>query len=578
VKDEKKQDTTLKQVLQVLKAQHVEVGNVYIGHDTTTPTLTEGLFSTMRVLSIIALLLSVFLLIGTITTLVAEQIPIIGTMKAIGATQGQVIRHYLLAVFVYGLVGTVLGLVLGIVGGYVLVGYLGNLLNLDTGTLLVSPLLIFEAIAIGIGIPLIAAALPIYRGTRVTVLQAVQGYRLESGKKKWRKGRERLSWSPLTLLPQTLQFGIRNLFRKRIRALLTLSMLVLCGTAFLAVQTATYSCDIFLSQLFDTYHYDALVSLSNPQSYTTLQALLTTVPGIGRTEPLEQYAVDTKWGQGILTGVEPNTHLYQKQMVTGRWFTVNDQRVAVLSQDAADKAHLKVGDTIALGGSTTKAVWHIIGIVKDYGGINPGQFGVLVAPLQQVNAYTHQPIGYTQSVMVQKADSTRADATTMTNRLDDVMSHAGIQATVTTALQQKQGEQSEFQILYVLLYVVACIIALVSVMGLFNALVMNILERRREIGILRSMGATSGKVAQVFLTEGTALGVLAWLIAIVLGIPAAYGFVLLLERLLLPIPFVFNPLSLLIMLGFILLVVALASIGPIVGATRAKIVQILQYE
>jgi len=68
------------------------------------------------------------------------------------------------------------------------------------------------------------------------------------------------------------------------------------------------------------------------------------------------------------------------------------------------------------------------------------------------------------------------------------------------------------------------------------------------------------------------------LIAIVLGIPAAYGFVLLLERLLLPIPFVFNPLSLLIMLGFILLVVALASIGPIVGATRAKIVQILQYE
>jgi putative ABC transport system permease protein len=355
-------------------------------------------------------------------------------------------------------------------------------------------------------------------------------------------------------------------------------MLVMCGIAFLAVQTTTYSFDVFLSQLLDTYRYDVLVSLSNPQSYVSLQKVLATVPEIRQTEPLEQYGVDTKWGLGILTGVEPATQLYQKYMIAGRWFTVHDSNVVVLSQDAANKAHLNVGDSIALGGSTVKAKWRIIGIARDYGGINPGQFGVLLAPIRQVNAYTKQPVCYTQSVMVQTASSTLAETNTVTRRLDDAMSHAAIQATVTTALQEKQRTQSESQILAILLYVVTCIVALVSGMGLFNALAMSVLERRREIGILRSLGATSRKVAEVFWIEGVALSGIAWCIATVLGIPAAYGFVVLLNRLLFPVPFAFNPFSLLIMLGFVLLVTFLASGGPVLGAMRVKIVQTLRYE
>lgn len=122
------------------------------------------------------------------------------------------------------------------------------------------------------------------------------------------------------------------------------------------------------------------------------------------------------------------------------------------------------------------------------------------------------------------------------------------------------------------------IIALVGAIGLFNALVMSVLERRREIGILRSMGATGGKVAQAFLTEGVALGALAWLVAIVGGIPAAYGFVQLLGRLIVQVPFAFDPVSLLVMLAFMLVVASLASLGPVWGATREKVAQTLRYE
>ena len=65
-------------------------------------------------------------------------------------------------------------------------------------------------------------------------------------------------------------------------------------------------------------------------------------------------------------------------------------------------------------------------------------------------------------------------------------------------------------VLFVLFSSVVAIIAVVGAIGLFNTLAMSVLEHRREIDILRSMGATGRKVAQVFWTEGVALGVVAW--------------------------------------------------------------------
>ena len=85
-------------------------------------------------------------------------------------------------------------------------------------------------------------------------------------------------------------------------------------------------------------------------------------------------------------------------------------------------------------------------------------------------------------------------------------------------------------------------------------------------------------MAQVFWTEGVSLGVVAWVLALVVGIPAAYGFVRLLAQMLFRVPFAFDPLSLVVMLVFILVVATLASVGPVWGAARVKIAQTLRYE
>ena len=73
LRDYGQRDATARQLAQVFAGQHVLVLGVSVGHSDYVSSIADGLFGTMRVLSIIALLLSVFLLLGTIMALVAEQ-------------------------------------------------------------------------------------------------------------------------------------------------------------------------------------------------------------------------------------------------------------------------------------------------------------------------------------------------------------------------------------------------------------------------------------------------------------------------------------------------------------------------
>jgi putative ABC transport system permease protein len=68
----------------------------------------------------------------------------------------------------------------------------------------------------------------------------------------------------------------------------------------------------------------------------------------------------------------------------------------------------------------------------------------------------------------------------------------------------------------------AVIVAVVGGVGLSGVLTLNVLERRREIGVMRSIGASSWRVVNLAIGEGVLLGWLSWLIALPLSIPAAY--------------------------------------------------------
>jgi len=572
VVDKSREKDTLKQLSALLQSHNIKVTGADTIDDFWDPGIINGLFTIMRVLSSIALLLTGFLIINTVTTLVAEQTRIIGTMKAVGGTRGAVLRGYLTSVGIYGAVGTVLGIALGLFGGHQLTAFLATIIILDIGPLTVAPGLIMTSVLVGVGVPFLAAVLPLWSGTGITVREAIAAYGVGmTGSRAGASLARRLTW-----VPQTTWLGLRGLFRRRWRALLTLLALTLSGTAFLAIQTTTYSVNRFISQVFSQYDFDAFVG-TKALPYDQIRAKLLAIPNVAHVERFEQDEVKTQWGQVLLTGVEEDAQLYHHEAIAGRWLNPGEQNVLVISDALANATGKRVGDTLAFSSARNDATWTIVGEVHDLNG-GLGLKGVMLTSIANMHTFEQTDPNLANNFMVQAADRSPAAVNQMANTLDDTLSREGLAPFVSTAQQQIQRNQNQFQILYFLLYAVAAIVALVGVLGLFNTLTTSVLERRREIGILRSMGATGWRVASIFWTEGLALASISWLVAAVIGVPAAFGFVTLISEVLLPLPFAFDPLTLLVTLAFILVSATLASIIPALSAARARIADTLRYE
>ena len=575
--DTRQSQQTARALQRALVEHHVEVENTSIrGNDFTSPAI-NGVFTIMRVVSLIALLLTSLLIINTVTTLMAEQTKNIGTMKAIGATRGRVMRTYLQTVGIYGVAGTALGIGLGIYLGDLFTSFLTTVVTVELGPFSVDPGIILVSVAVGLGIPLVAALAPLWNGTRITVREAMAAYGITTGVSGASAARRRARAPRVYWLSQTAQLGLRGVFRRRGRAALTLLALTLSATAFLAVQTTTYAVGAFSTQIFAQYDTDAFLHLHSPQPYAQLKAQLLSLPNVARIERFEQGGVTTKWGTLFLQAAEPDTQLYHYQLLKGRWFTDNQPKSLLLSEVAAAKTGLSVGSPIAISSATTTQMWTVIGIVRDYNG-GPGEIGSAFTSIDDLHTFYGEPLGAGIAFLVRAHDRSPAAVNTMANTIDNTLAGEGLAPSVETTQQNVSRSQAQFAILYALLYAVAGIVALVGILGLFNTLSSSVLERRREIGILRSLGATGWRVAGVFWTEAMALAGISWLAAVALGIPAAVGFLALLSAVLLPIPFAFSPVALLAMLIFTLIIASLASFIPALGAARVRVVETLRYE
>ncbi|MFM7678906.1 MAG: ABC transporter permease, partial [Roseiflexaceae bacterium] len=76
-----------------------------------------------------------------------------------------------------------------------------------------------------------------------------------------------------------------------------------------------------------------------------------------------------------------------------------------------------------------------------------------------------------------------------------------------------------FNLIIVVLSILSTLIAIVGALGLTGTMSMNVLERTREIGIMRAVGASDRAVRQVIVSEGVVIGLLAWLMGTVISIP-----------------------------------------------------------
>jgi putative ABC transport system permease protein len=548
----------------------------------------RGILSLVRALLAVALLIGVVLVMNAVTALVAEQASVIGTMKALGATRARIVAGYAATVLVYGLVATPLGIGLGILAGGRLASSLAASIPLAPGPTVVSASAIGLALALGLVLPLLAALPPLWLGTRISVHAALGEWGV-SGVERKRRRVPRVLMRLLEWVPQTLWLGLRGLFRKPWRAAISIATVAVAAACFLVVASLASSVNASIGSVWGAFRADVEVYVGGDNSYRQISDLLAHVSNIRRVERVGWFGSQLAWGKVGVWGIEPASRIHRARVASGRWFRPGERQVCLVSTDLAARASLHIGSTITVPGpgGTRSLRFVVIGIVHEPVD-DLSQVGTIDMPVNDLYRLEGAPpahiADYTNRVLVQARDRSPAAVDRLTRTLDAIgrqAAPAGKQGPIAEVFRfhdEVVRQQRNFLPVYLLLLAVAIVVAAVGTMGLADALTASVVERRREIGLLRTLGASGRRIGAVFLIESTALSLSAWLLAAAAGVPLAYLFVDLFRRDVMPTDFHFAPASLALMIAATLTLAALAAVIPARRAAALRTADLLRAE
>lgn len=534
----------------------------------------------LGVLGALSLLLSAFLVINTITALLTQQIRQVGIMKAIGARAGQIVGMYLITIAGFAVLALLIAVPLGVFGAQQLAGFTARLLNFDVSGYRLPPSVLALQVATGLIVPLLAALYPVIGGVRVTVREAIGSYGLSEAApgSGWL---DRLLGGVQGLSRPTL-LSLRNTFRRKGRVALTLTTLTLAGAIFVGILSVQGSLLGLLDDLFDYWNYDIQVEFARSYSVARLEQESLRVPGVTAAESWvfrstrRIRADDTESVAVFLIALPAATKMLNPILLQGRWLVPGDETAVVINTDfLKEEPDVRVGDSIVLKVGTRKSTWKVVGLVQ---GILSGPFAYANYPYA---AQVARSYGRGDRIQVATARQDAAFTTRVSQALEAQFRRLGLRMTSNQTIADVRTQiAAQFNVIIVFLMVMAVLLAVVGGLGLMGTMSINVLERTREIGVMRAIGASDRAVVQIVLVEGILLGVMSWVAGTVLAFPLGYALNGAVGRAFLNSApaYRFSLFGAALWLGIVIVLAAVASVLPAWNASRLTVRDVLAYE
>ena len=558
--------------------------------------ILAGLLLLLNLLGFMSLFLSGFLVVNTISALLAQQVRQIGIMKAIGARRRQIVALYLVMVLLYGVLALAIAMPSAALAAGRLSLYLAGFINVDFPDFSLPPSIVLLEMAIGLLLPLCAALIPIWSGTRVTVREAISDYGIANSESRIAKRRfPRVAIPNLqfatpnlsfTFLSRPTRLSLRNTFRRKARLVLTLLTLVLGGAIFISVLSVHASMNQTLEDVFKNWQFDILLPFERAYRTEVIEEIALQTPGVVNVESwgygsARRLRADESESETLTLFAPPaRTVMMQPEIIAGRWLLPDDENALVVSTDTLRaESDLRLGDELTLKLYGRKTTWRIVGVIRVVG--FRGGIGVAYANYPYYARVLGQ-VGRASSAQIVTAQHDTASQLKVKKALETRYLQAGLRASSggMTSGQIRDGNQVFFNIITALLAVMAILMALVGGLGLMGTMSLNVLERTREIGVMRAIGASNGAVRGIILTEGVTIGVLSALIAIALSFPLGQALSALVGDALfqLPLSYAISVTGIIMWLIIVVVLSMLASFLPAYNASRLTVREILAYE
>ncbi len=535
--------------------------------------LMSAVLTLLQVFGLLALALSGFLAANVMAAVLARQVRQIGIMKAIGASARQVAAIYARPVAGISILAATLGLPLGAWAARAFAVYMAGQLNLEVASLAIPwPVYALEWI-IAACLPAAIACVPILRATRLTVREAL----LPHPEPLW--GRPPAGAGHSGRLPRQLVLALRNSFRRPARLAITLislgvggALLITAGNTYAALLTT-------IREALAGRGDDVEVRLDRPAPIAPLLDRLRSLPGVASAEAwgavpasLDLGAPVTSDAFTLLAPPESSRQL-RLNLIQGRWPAPSEHGAVVVTRGLrAREPALAPGATVQVRAGSRSFRVRVVGVVEELG--EPAMY----TTRRTFDRALPELAGQAAAVRLLASVGQASDLST---NIQQTLEHAGLFPTLILSRGVwQQTLDDHFLVLLATLLTAAAAAVLVGGLGLGASMTLNVLERAREIGVLRAIGATRHVLLRMLLVEGGLIAALSVVLAVVLSLPLSAVFAMMLGRrgLQVTVPLVVSPWAILAWAAISAAVTLLACWWPAQGALRTPVRDVLAHE
>lgn len=545
------------------------------------------IISTMLILlglvAVLSMFLSALLVINVISALIAQQEKQIAIMKAIGARSWQIVGLYFGMVFILGLIACFIAIPLSILGADALATFAAEQINFDPPKIQFTLQALLFQLGVGLLVPLIAAAPTILNGTNVAPARVLSEYGISQ------------VWGGAGILDRLLNrfpnftrdilLALRNPFRKRGRLILSLVTLTFAGAVFMAIVNLRDSLDHALSEMFEFWRYDAWIIVDDQIPVERLVNEAEAVDGVTHAEA---------WGFTVARYVRPDgtesdnlyllappagTPLLDPPVIEGRELRPGDINAILISPGLlANEPTLYLGGPMNLKIEGIEKTYTIVGIMNMLGNSSIGYFTII--DYSAYARHVHEPNRANTVILTLNAESI-AEQQAITSAVEKRFDRADIEVLSNFLISEEREEiDAAFAIVVSLLMIMTILLATVGGLGLMGMMSLSVMERVREIGVMRAFGASSRIISRIVIIEGLLIGMMSWILAIGLSLPISSS----LARTV-GLSFMDYPMTATTSLGgifawavIVIVISIVASLFPALRAARLTVTEVLAYE
>jgi putative ABC transport system permease protein len=613
---------------------HYTMGVIQAGAEILT-NIKNGQ-AIMNLLGTLGLLMGGFIIFNTFRTIVVERKHDIGMLRAIGASQNTILSLILTEGLIQGVIGTGLGLVLGYGFGWLGVSGFSSVMrqfmNVNVGGPSVTVGLVALSIALGVGVTLVAGLLPAHAASRVTPLEAL---RPTVGDSIFKPLTTLSFWAgvgsivlamialishssgfiffgavlfvlgliligPALVQPIARLFGLLlatafaragtaelaegNLSRQPSRAAVTAATtMIALAIIVMAASMLTSVSSTFTTMLKKSLSSDYLLMPPtiavwglNVGAAPKLAEDLRRIEGVGVVSTLRFAATQINDVNVGVLGIEPVAY----QATSGFTFLEGDpsSALAALSQGhniivnglLKSSANLKVGEEVILLTPTGEVPYTIVAVASDY--LNAK---TTTAYISQDNIAAD--FGRTEDVMLRINRAPGADPVKVEAAIKELLKPYP-QFKVIVGQAYVDENLKLFDSIFLGMYVLVIFLAVPSLIAMVNTLAIGVIERTREIGMLRAVGATRNQIRTIVLAEALILAAIGTALGLLSGLYLGYMAIVAFSALGFPMDYSFSANGIILATAAGLLFGAFAAIIPARQAARLEIVQALRYE